>query len=186
MQQSDSMIFPSQEGKVEQWLLNKSIQSSQTEFVTCLEIAIRNRYVRKIDLLFQCYSTSGDNDYKSVLRIASQRGITEVIDALLKRGASVDSQDEHGTSSLMVASKCGHYKVVKILLEHKANVNLKNNNGWSALMFASWNNRIKIIEVLLKKGANISKQFITNILSSTTHSEVLYILEKKLGKLTVL
>ena len=69
---------------------------------------------------------------------ASQRGLREVVQALIAEGAEVNAKAKDGRTALMWASQKGHRDVVQALLAKGADVNAKDNKGRTALMAASW------------------------------------------------
>jgi ankyrin repeat protein len=76
-------------------------------------------------------------DSLNPILIASLKGNSDVVAALLENNANVDSQTNDGTSALMIASANGHPQVVRLLLEKGANASLKNKYGKSAIDVAA-------------------------------------------------
>ncbi|HBS52066.1 MAG TPA: hypothetical protein DEA62_03675 [Coxiellaceae bacterium] len=60
---------------------------------------------------------------KTALHLASQKGIIDVIQELLKHeNIKIDQQNEiDGKTALMYAAQKGHIKIVEILLANRAN-----------------------------------------------------------------
>ena len=54
---------------------------------------------------------------------------------LLRHGAELDHQDDHGDTALIMASKHSRNDYVEALLDHGADANIKNNHGKSALCY---------------------------------------------------
>jgi ankyrin repeat protein len=69
---------------------------------------------------------------------AARNGNARVVQALLARGANVNSKDEGGYTALILAS-LDQLAVVKLLLAKSADVNATANNGVTALALASKN-----------------------------------------------
>jgi ankyrin repeat protein len=82
------------------------------------------------------YLEQPSDDGVSPLIAAASEGHVEIVKALLKAGADVNSKDKDATTALMAASARGHKDVVEALLEAKPDVNLQNEDGHTALMFA--------------------------------------------------
>jgi hypothetical protein len=69
---------------------------------------------------------------QTVLMVASNKGYTEIVKLLLKKGADPNQKNYKGTTALMLASQSGHKDVVKLLLKNGANPRLKDKNGATA------------------------------------------------------
>lgn len=68
---------------------------------------------------------------------ATERDDVATIQALLAKGADVDTKDEYGITALMRASQHGHLKSVNLLLAKGSDVNATDKIGWTALMHAT-------------------------------------------------
>jgi ankyrin repeat protein len=91
----------------------------------------------KIVKLFLNYYNANPNfvevmTTQTVLMIASNKGYTEIVKLLLKKGADPNQKDYKGTTALMLASQSCHKDVVKLLLKNGANPRLKDKNGATA------------------------------------------------------
>ena len=87
---------------------------------------------------------------------SSSRGYFEIVEMLLKYGASIDAQNSRKLTALMMATKAGYAEITRLLLERKANPNFQDQNGLTALMLASQKGHLEIVQALLKNGADIS------------------------------
>src|SRR5205809_551446 len=67
------------------------------------------------------------------LILMASLGLTDGVEALLKKGAYVNAKDKTGWTALMGAARKGHSDTVRALLEKGAYANAKDNNGWTAL-----------------------------------------------------
>ena len=102
----------------------------------------------------------------SIMRAASV-GDIPVINAMLSRGISINSQDQYGWSALARYHKIvarsdferacfkGHLGVVQLLLEQGANPNIEDLWGNVPLFWAAMFDRIGILELLLQHGADV-------------------------------
>ena len=76
-------------------------------------------------------------DLDDALLLAALRGDLEMVDLLLRRGASVRSQDAEGRTPLMLAAVHGHSAVAKRLIDNGANrFELHPKSGWTPSQFA--------------------------------------------------
>ena len=89
-----------------------------------------------------------------LLQIAVEHGHLEMVRELLKRGASVDRQNNLGITALMAAAFFGRSSILLLLLQHSANPDLQNVEGITALMVAASEGQEACIEVLLRAEAN--------------------------------
>jgi ankyrin repeat protein len=79
------------------------------------------------------------------LLVASESGSLNVVEALVKHGASIDLADNDGEYGSGQGA-CG------------ASVDKANNDGWTALMKACASEHEEMISVLLESNASVDKQ----------------------------
>lgn len=63
------------------------------------------------------------------LHWASDHGMEEVAELLLRRGANVNAQDGSGQTALHYAASCGHNHLLHLLLLHKADTTITDQEG---------------------------------------------------------
>ncbi|XP_076065022.1 uncharacterized protein LOC143039048 isoform X2 [Oratosquilla oratoria] len=100
----------------------------------------------------------GRHDYRSVLHYAVLSGSVAIVNLLVKQGAIVQQEDDHGKPSpLDLAILKGDIEAVKLLIEEGANVNSSTPIIGTPLHMACSEgipNRLDVIKLLLEKGAN--------------------------------
>ena len=96
--------------------------------------------------------------------LASQNGMLQIIQIVLKGGADPDVQEESGWTVLMFASENDHSEVIQILLKER---NIEKENGWTTLTSANMNGHSEAVEILLEGCADINIQ-------RATHSWLIY------------
>ena len=94
----------------------------------------------------------------SLLQMAVTNGHLETTRALLKQGASVDLQSDHGSTALMAAAYHGHLSILLLLLQHSADPDLQDTKGQTALMFAASQGHEACVRALLQHSANPDQQ----------------------------
>ncbi|KAL8867020.1 MAG: hypothetical protein Q9174_005931 [Haloplaca sp. 1 TL-2023] len=84
---------------------------------------------------------------------AAAAGQVHVVEALLKKKASLKHPAEGNMTALHWASYNGHYEVVDYLLDKKAPVHAANKDGRTSLHLAVMASHFAVAELLLRKGA---------------------------------
>ena len=96
---------------------------------------------------------------ETALHYASKKGMTEVVEELIKKDADVNKQNNYGNTALMKACMYGHTVVALALLEHPdIRVDLVTNSGYTALHQASEKGMLAVVEKLIEKRADVNKQ----------------------------
>ena len=72
----------------------------------------------------------------------------ELVEFLIKRGATVNTQSNNGTTPLMQAAAAGHVDAVKLLLERGADRNLRDAKGNRAIDRAKKRDRAAVVSLL--------------------------------------
>ena len=107
-----------------------------------------------VEFLLQLETVNIDHtneEGKTGLMLACERGHEDIVHSLLSAGANVNIQDNNGWTALMMASMHNHISIIHMLLEA---THLKTSNGSSALMIASYNGNFKIVELLISRGVD--------------------------------
>jgi ankyrin repeat protein len=96
---------------------------------------------------------------QSALIYASFGNYLEVVEYLLKHGASLDLQTKFGQTALFKAAFANSHNIVSSLIAHNANVDLQATDGRTALMIASQANNLKVVEELVERAdADVNRQ----------------------------
>jgi cytohesin len=96
----------------------------------------------------------GQGEFPTPLMIYSVWGRTEVVEALLKKGADVNYQAKSGFSALMAAAARARPESVEALLKAKPDLGLKDKQGLTALGHAARAGQEEICAMLVKAGAD--------------------------------
>ena len=95
------------------------------------------------------------NNGNTPLILASNRGHTLIVMALLKDNAKVNLSNNRDRTALYYACNKGHRAIVLALLKYDADCNAGDD---TALMMASQGNFVDIVKALIGKGADVNKQ----------------------------
>ena len=90
----------------------------------------------------------------TALHYAAYCGKTEVVIALLDKGANIDVHEINGWTALHIAADKGYAQLVDILLDKGACIEAPDNIKLTALHHASKKGRVEAVNALLRKGAS--------------------------------
>eukprot|EP00004_Rigifila_ramosa_P023804 TRINITY_DN6743_c0_g1_i1.p1 TRINITY_DN6743_c0_g1~~TRINITY_DN6743_c0_g1_i1.p1 ORF type:complete len:185 (-),score=36.00 TRINITY_DN6743_c0_g1_i1:87-641(-) len=85
--------------------------------------------------------------------MATQRGDNDMLELLLRQGATIDLADANGNTPLISAACNGRVKTADLLLRKGALTNLQNRAGWTALYAACNFVKPEVVELLLQHEA---------------------------------
>uniref|UniRef100_A0A1X7SZV2 Uncharacterized protein n=1 Tax=Amphimedon queenslandica TaxID=400682 RepID=A0A1X7SZV2_AMPQE len=109
-------------------------------------------------LLQLVYIDHTNEEGRTPLMLACERGHEDIVHSLLSAGANVNIQDNKGWTALMRASEHNHISIIHVLLQANANPHLKKSNGSNALMIASYYGNYEVVELLISKGVDYKYQ----------------------------
>lgn len=102
---------------------------------------------------------------RTPLLIAAERGQTEIVDLLLKKGADINARDRtngaplsQGNSALILAAAMNHLDTVQLLLAQakKPDILLREQAGKTAFWFAVANENLEMTKLLYSHGSKIN------------------------------
>lgn len=95
-------------------------------------------------------------DYPTgALALASLAGHLQIVEELLKLGASVN-MNRNGYTPLLAAIRGNHPEIVRKLIEAGADINIKNEADETPLMAAALGGATEIVGILLENGAQVN------------------------------
>ena len=103
---------------------------------------------------------SKDEQGKTALHYACQKGQFENVKSLINRGADINIQTISKKTPLHLATKRGSQEIVNFLLSKGASVNAKTKFGTTPLHMAAENGYYEIAEILIDYGAEIDCKII--------------------------
>ncbi|KAK6358014.1 hypothetical protein TWF730_007368 [Orbilia blumenaviensis] len=134
------------------------INSKEAIAAELLLTATTKGSVEDIEMLLETGNFSPDlrGDHgETMLMRGSRKGHAKVVRLLLKRGASIEGENEEGQTALLCAAKAGHEQIISMLLDCGANIDARDDYGWTAIMRAIDYMHEKTFRVLLERGSSI-------------------------------
>ena len=141
-----------------------------------------------VEFLLQLETVNIDHtneEGKTALMLACERGHEDIVHRLLSAGADVNIQDNDGWTALMRASKHNHISIIHMLLQANANPHLKLlSNGSNTLMVASYHGNYEVVELLISNGVDYQHQRVDGanafiVACKNGHTQVVEMLLKK-------
>lgn len=103
------------------------------------------------------YSDLTCGNYETnALHLGAIYGHSNVVQALLSKGAEIESEDSRRMTALHFASQNGHKQVVQLLLDRGCSIERGRRNGETALHIAARAAKIETIKLLVSRGAAIT------------------------------
>ncbi|KAF7563400.1 hypothetical protein G7046_g743 [Stylonectria norvegica] len=129
---------------------------------TALQLATRRQNLALVELLMEAGADPNttrktDGGYETALSLAitSSRGCLDVVKALIKGGARVDSEFSQGPQNLSAAVQTDDVELVQVLIDSGAYVHGFGNSEGTALQIAARMDRMDLVDVLLRAGAHV-------------------------------
>ncbi|XP_071636387.1 uncharacterized protein [Temnothorax longispinosus] len=127
------------------------------EGIKCLSLAVLAGYSDIVEILLEkTYVDMKDPANANLLHWAAGRGHTDVVNALIARGADVDARTSNNLTPLCFAAQEGYEEIVEIFIAGGANVNVKSTENVTPLHLAAVNGHNNVVKVLLDNKANIN------------------------------
>ncbi|KAK2162602.1 hypothetical protein LSH36_95g02008 [Paralvinella palmiformis] len=92
----------------------------------------------------------------TALHLAAMSGKVGMVQSLLARGATVDSQTDVGDTPLYEACFEGHKSVVDTLIQNGANHDVSNISDVTCLMIGTYADNADVIKYLVERGVNVN------------------------------
>ncbi|XP_071560537.1 uncharacterized protein [Temnothorax nylanderi] len=128
------------------------------EYIIYLSLAVFAGHSDIVEILLEkTYVDMKDSEIADLLHLATGRGHTDVVNALIARGADVDAITyNNNLTPLCFAAQEGYEEIVEILIAGGANVNVKSTENVTPLHLAAVNGHTNVVKVLLDNKANIN------------------------------
>jgi ankyrin repeat protein len=100
--------------------------------------------------------SAAEPDGTTALHLAIRRGDAQMVDALIRAGASVKATNRYGIAPVLVAATLGNAAILERVLEAGANPNTATPEGETALMMAARTGDAPSVKRLVVGGANVN------------------------------
>ena len=91
----------------------------------------------------------------SLVCLAAKEGFADIMERLVKAGASIDEKSG-GSTALLLASRIGWVDVVERAISLGANPNIVDRDENTALMVAIENDKVDVVDLLLAAGCDVN------------------------------
>ena len=92
----------------------------------------------------------------TALMFATDKGLTDVVEALLANGADANATNFVGVTALMSAAYRGDTRMAEMLLANGADVHAASDEGITALIAAAYRGNVRMAELLIENGADVN------------------------------
>ncbi len=105
----------------------------------------------------------------SVLTAAVAKGPIDLVQLLIRKGASVNTPGAYGQTALMFAAERGSLAIAKLLLDNQANVNAvqRDVEGRTVLYYAVKQGSLEVVKLLLDRDINVNAFVTESVLEDT-------------------
>ena len=109
------------------------------------------------DLLDYSKTENSDkNNTRPEIHQATQDGLIEKVERMVKQGADVNMRDDYGRTPLHIASAENHNIDMRVLIDLGADINAQDNQGRTPLMYAAADGKRNAVALLVSKLANVN------------------------------
>ncbi|KAJ9466220.1 26S proteasome non-ATPase regulatory subunit 10 [Diplonema papillatum] len=167
--------------RMKEYIENKGLLTEPDEFkLTLLHHAVHGGQAEVVDLLIAAGGVNldaADNDGRTALSVACDKGFIDIVAALLKAGADGSVKDTFKRSCLHMAGNAGRADVIKLLLdEADISGSAKTVASWLPLHYAAANGHLDACAALKPTKnhltATASSQTARDMAEANGHKEV--------------
>lgn len=112
-----------------------------------------------------------DENRRTALMWASEKGHTEIVKLLIEKGVCVNDKNEQGETALTYAVSNNHAEIVKILIEVGADFFDERTSDQTILVWASKNGQVEVVKAILKTSNTKGESFLRRIVDNATNSQ---------------
>ena len=117
-----------------------------------------------VDILYPLGDLTCGTLKMNALHIGAAYGHHNVVQALLLKGAEIESRDASNMTALHYASRNGHSSVTRLLVDSGCEVNSVADGGYTALHLAAIAGEIETIKLLVARGAEVTAKLSDTLL----------------------
>ncbi|XP_045115267.1 inversin-like isoform X2 [Portunus trituberculatus] len=127
---------------------------------TALHIAVAEARKETVDVILSvqnCNVNLTDNQFRTALHWACNRGVSAIAAHLMKRVAQVDAVDSYGATPLHYAAKHNHADIVELLVRWPRVKDIPTLDGHTSLMWAAAQGADSALTVMVRHGVLLTQ-----------------------------
>ncbi|XP_045598004.2 inversin isoform X1 [Procambarus clarkii] len=137
-----------------------SVNWQDFDGVTALHLAVAEARIDTVDVILsvqKCKVDLTDNQFRTALHWACNRGLTSIVGRLLERGAHLGAVDVYGATPLHYAGQLDHADTVELLVRRPCVRDDPTNEGHTALLWAAASGADSALTVMVRHGASLTQ-----------------------------
>ena len=155
----------------------KLVESALLPHIVCATAGMNDLDAfEKLSASTECDINATDYESRTALHVAASSGHFEMVERLIKIGASVHSRDKYDNSPLFLACAAGHIDVVDLLITSGANLDVTGSNVMWRFYQAIQGGSLKIVQCFVKAGVDASVPFLglsaSELAKSSNHEHI--------------
>ncbi|XP_071550647.1 uncharacterized protein [Panulirus ornatus] len=137
-----------------------SVNWQDFDGITALHLAVAEARKDTVDVILsvqKCNVDLTDNQFRTALHWACNRGLTAIVGCLLERGAHLGAVDVYGATPLHYAAQLNHDDTVELLVRRPCVRDDPSKEGYTALLWAAAQGADSAITVMVRHGASLTE-----------------------------
>lgn len=137
-----------------------SVNWQDYDGITALHLAVAEVQQDTVEVLIsvdKCKVDICDNQFRTPLHWAANRGLTSIVGLLLEVGASLSAVDVYGAAPLHYAAQLNHARTVELIVRRPPVREEASKDGCTALLWAAAKGADNAIKVMIRHGALVQQ-----------------------------
>ncbi|CAL4063591.1 unnamed protein product, partial [Meganyctiphanes norvegica] len=137
-----------------------SVNWQDYDGITALHLAVAEAQQDTVEVLLgvtKCKVDICDNQFRTPLHWAANRGLTSIVGLLLGAGATLSAVDVYGATPLHYAAQLNHARTVELVVRRPSIREEASKDGCTALLWAAARGADDAIKVMVRHGALVQQ-----------------------------